>query len=391
MTMVKTKQACDATAIIGAAKRLVIKVGSSLLIRENKLDHAWLSALADDIARLSARNAEILVVSSGAVALGRGALGLTTGRRVLEESQAAAAAGQTLLVSGWRTAFEPHDLRVAQILLTPEDTEQRRRYLNARRTIETLLNLNVIPVINENDTVTTQELRYGDNDRLAARVAGMISAECLILLSDTDGLYTSPPDAAEAGGKTQAEHIPHIDTITPEIAAMAGGSGSAVGAGGMVTKIEAARIAMQAGCHMVLADGRGRAPLAALAKAARATVFTAGETPRTARKNWIAGSLTPTGSLQIDAGARAALENGKSLLPVGVAGCKGDFARGDCVVICAPDGAEVARGLVAWSAADARNIIGKSGNEIVRLLGFGGRTEIVHRDDLVLNTKGDTL
>ena len=372
---------------ISTAKILVIKIGSSLLIDETKqnigLNNAWLAGLAKDIKRAQQRGQNVVIVSSGAVALGLASLGLTRKSLTLEQSQAAAAAGQIALAHGWQTALAPLGLAAAQILLTIEDTEQRRRYLNARQTITELLNLGAVPIINENDTIATQELRYGDNDRLAARVAGMISAECLVLLSDVDGFYSAPPN-----GDTASEFIGEIDKIDDSLMAMAQSSGSAYGSGGMVTKLEAAKIVMRAGCHMVLADGRGVEPLAALMQGARASLFRASQTPRRARKQWIGGTLQIAGCLHIDAGAVDALGDGKSLLPIGVVAVEGQFERGDCVKIIAPDGGEIARGLAAYAHGDAAQICGQPSAQIVGLLGYKGRAEMVHRDNLII-TKGN--
>jgi len=367
-------------AEVSNAKILVVKVGSSLLIDGNQLNRTWLAALAADLAQARANGQQIIVVSSGAVALGCAALGLSRDTLTLEQSQAAAATGQIDLAHGWKEVLQPLGLPAAQILLTLEDTEQRRRYLNGRRTLQSLVDLGAIPIINENDTVATQELRYGDNDRLAARVAGMISADCLILFSDVDGLYTAAP-----GKDASAELITEIDVVDEAVMAMAGGSNSDYGSGGMVTKLEAARIAMQSGCHMVLADGRMHNPLVALSQGAASTLFKAHENPRSARQNWIGGNLKPRGSLHIDAGACAALQAGKSLLPIGVTAIDGEFERGDCVAIIGPDGVDMARGLTAYASASADRIIGRQSSEIVSLLGYNGRSEMIHRDDLVMS------
>jgi len=368
------------SAHIQNAEIIVIKVGSSLLIKDGQLNQAWLSALAADLADARARGQKVMIVSSGAVALGSHSLGLARDELTIEQSQAAAAAGQIDLAHGWKEALAPVGCAAAQILLTLRDTEQRRRYLNARRTVQSLLDLGVIPIVNENDTVATQELRYGDNDRLAARVAGMISADCLVLLSDVDALYTAAPEA-----DPEAKPISVVDEIDDDILAMAGGSGSAFGSGGMVTKLEAARICMQAGCHMVLADGRVQRPLQALQAGAQATLFRAHEGPRTARQNWISGSLEPKGSLHIDAGAQAALLDGNSLLPVGVSAIDGTFERGDCVSILGPDGQDLARGLSAYASQDALRIMGQPSSAIAAQLGYHGRSEMIHRDDMVIN------
>ena len=319
-------------------------------------------------------------MSSGAIALGRRHLGLE-GRLRLEESQAAAAVGQIRLAHAYKDLLEQQDITVAQILLTLGDTEQRRRYLNARGTLNTLLSLGAVPVINENDTVATAEIRYGDNDRLAARVAQMAAADCLVLLSDIDGLYTANPHA-----NRHAEFVASVLEITPQIEAMAGGSSSAVGSGGMQTKIAAAKIAMAAGCHLCIAKGAHQRPLKRIEDGARCTWFVPSSTPLATRKQWIAGTLKPAGAIAVDAGAVRALMGGKSLLPAGVTGAVGHFERGDTVSIVAPDGSEVARGICAYSDADAARIIGRRSADIEKVLGFRGRDEMVHRDDLVLLT-----
>lgn len=363
------------------ARRVVVKIGSALLVEEESgaLRRAWLDALIEDVVRLRRRGQEVLIVSSGAVALGRRRLGLLAGPLRLEESQAAAAVGQIALAHAYQEALAAHGIAVAQILLTLGDTEERRRYLNARSTLATLLRLGAVPVINENDTVATTEIRYGDNDRLAARVAQLASADCLILLSDIDGLYTADPRF-----DPNARFLPEVSEITPEIAAMAGASGSEVGSGGMVTKLAAARIALGAGCAMAIASGLEPHCLRAIEEGARCTWFRPQATPWAARKQWIAGSLQPRGALTVDAGAAAALRQGKSLLPAGVVAVEGCFERGDAVVIRDGQGREIGRGLCAYSAADARRIRGHRSGEIARLLGWRGRAEMVHRDDLVL-------
>jgi glutamate 5-kinase len=362
-------------------RRLVVKVGSSLLVDSEggRLHEAWLSSLADDLASLHRSQRDVLVVSSGAIALGRAVLKLTAGPLKLEDSQAAAAVGQIALARTWSEVLGHHDITAGQVLVTLQDTEERRRYLNARSTIEKLLEWRAVPVINENDTVATNEIRYGDNDRLAARVATMASADLLVLLSDVDGLYDAPP-----AGNTKAKLVPLVECITPDIEAMAGAAGSELSRGGMQTKIEAAKIATQGGTHMVIASGRVAHPLRAIAEGARCTWFVTPANPITARKKWIAGSLEPKGVLTIDAGAVAALRSGKSLLPAGVIQVDGSFARGDAVIIRGPDGAEVGRGLVAYDAQDAAKIKGRPSADILSILGFGGRTAIVHRDDLVV-------
>ena len=364
-----------------SARRVVVKVGSALLVdaATGRLNRDWLAALADDLAGLRLQGKEPVVVSSGAIALGRGPLQLGAGRLRLEESQAAAAVGQIRLAHAWTEVLEEQGLKVAQVLLTLGDTEQRRRYLNARGTLFTLLRLGAVPVINENDTVATAEIRYGDNDRLAARVAQMVSADCLVLLSDVDGLYSADP-ARDA----DASFVPEVTRVTAEIEAMARGASSAVGSGGMATKLAAAKISLAAGCHMCVASGRETHPLRRIAEGARCTWFIAEASPLTVRKQWIAGSLQPIGELHVDAGAVRALRDGRSLLPAGVTKVDGHFDRGDPVVVRGPDGAEIARGLSAYSRGDAERIQGRRSSELEALLGFRGRDEIIHRDDLVL-------
>jgi glutamate 5-kinase len=362
-------------------RRIVVKVGSSLLVdgATGELDRDWLAALADDIAQLAGQGREMLVVSSGAIALGRFVLGLARGALKLEEAQAAAAVGQIRLASAWSKCLEDRGLRAAQILLTLGDTEERRRYLNARATLATLLKMRAVPVINENDTVATAEIRYGDNDRLAARVAAMVGADCLVLLSDVDGLYTAPP-----ASDPDAEFLAVVPAITPAIEAMAGSAGSELSRGGMKTKIEAAKIATAAGAAMAIADGRRKNPLAAIAAEARCTWFLPQATPASARKAWIAGHLEPRGAIRVDSGAVTALRSGKSLLPAGVTGVEGAFSRGDTVVILAGDGTEIGRGLVAFDLEDAKKIVGRRSGDIEALLGYRGRSAMIHRDDMVL-------
>jgi len=363
-------------------RRIVIKVGSSLLVDSaaGGVRGDWLRALCDDIAWLHGGKRDILVVSSGAIALGRSVLKLPRGALALEDSQAAAAVGQIALARIWAEMLGAHGITAGQILVTLGDTEERRRYLNARETIDKLLEWKSVPVINENDTVATTEIRYGDNDRLAARVATMMSADLLVLLSDIDGLYDAPP-----GGGIAANLVPLVERITPEIEAMAGASGSELSRGGMVTKIEAGKIATHAGTHMVIASGKTLNPLRAIADGGRCTWFLTPANPVTARKKWIAGALEPKGTLHIDAGAVAALRRGASLLPAGVKRFGGSFHRGDAVTIRDLDGVEIGRGLVAYDAEDAAKIIGRSSADILTILGFSGRTEMVHRDDLVLS------
>ena len=361
-------------------RRIVVKVGSSLLVDASagRLHHDWLEALAEDIATLH-KGRDILVVSSGAIALGRSVLKLPRGMLRLEDSQAAAAVGQIALARVWAEVLGRHGITAGQVLVTLGDTEERRRYLNARSTIAKLLDWRSIPVINENDTVATNEIRYGDNDRLAARVATMASADLLVLLSDVDGLYDAPP-----GEKRDAKLIPLVPRITAEIENMAGASGSDPSRGGMQTKIEAAKIATTAGTHMVIASGRITHPLKAISDGAPCTWFLTPANPVTARKKWIAGSLEPKGTLTLDAGAVKALRAGKSLLPAGITRVDGSFERGDAVLIRGPDGGEIGRGLVAYDAAEADKIRGKSSAAIAEILGFDGRAEMIHRDDMVL-------
>jgi glutamate 5-kinase len=363
--------------------RITVKIGSSLLVdaARGEVRRGWLDGLADDLVALIEGGADVLVVSSGAIALGRTVLGLPRGALRLEESQAAAAAGQIALARVWAETLAARGQTAGQVLVTLGDTEERRRYLNARATINKLLELHAVPVINENDTVATNEIRYGDNDRLAARVATMAGADCLVLLSDIDGLYTAPPadDAA-------AELVPEVAHITPAIEAMAGAAGSELSRGGMRTKIEAARIATAGGTHMVIASGKVARPLSALAAGARCTWFLpqAAAGPIAARKKWIVGALEPRGTLHLDAGAARALGRGSSLLPAGVTAISGTFARGDAVVLRGPDGREIGRGLVAYDAEDAERIAGLRSDRIAGILGYRGRNEMVHRDDLVL-------
>jgi glutamate 5-kinase len=362
-------------------KRLVVKIGSALLVEESRgeIRRAWLDALADDVAALRKHGTEVLLVSSGAIAVGRHHLGLTRRNLKLEEKQAAAATGQIRLAHAYQETLARHGITVAQILLSLADTEERRRHLNARSTLTTLLRLGTVPVVNENDTVATSEIRVGDNDRLGARVAAMIGADALVLLSDIDGLYTADPKKDSA-----ATFVPLVEEITPEIEAMAGKAPLGYSSGGMVTKLAAARIAVDAGCRMAIADGRRLNPLAAIEEGRRCTWFNAAIEPRSARKLWIAGSLKTVGSFCLDAGALAALKNGKSLLPAGVTAVEGQFERGDTVALKGPDGCEVARGLSAYGAPDARLIIGHKSREIGRILGYSGREELIHRDDLVM-------
>jgi glutamate 5-kinase len=366
------------------AKRVVVKIGSSLLVdgATGTLKSAWLNSLADDIAKLRADARDVIVVSSGAIALGRNVLKLPNGALKLEDSQAAAAVGQIDLAHAYEETFRARGLVAAQVLLTLGDTEERKRYLNARSTITRLLKLGAVPVVNENDTVATSEIRYGDNDRLAARVASMMSADCLVLLSDVDGFYTAPP-----GSRSDAKKIDEVRDVTPEIEAMAGDVGSELSKGGMVTKIEAAKIALSGGTHMAIASGKVMHPLAALASPGIGSWFIARSDPMTARKKWIAGTLVPKGALFVDKGAADALGSGKRLLPAGVTRLEGSFERGDAVVIKNGEGAELGRGLVAYDDGEAKRLLGRKSSEIEAILGYGGDPELIHRDDMVLNRK----
>ncbi len=368
--------------MLTSSKRLVVKIGSSILVdeKQGEIRGDWLKALAHDVARLHRKGCEIVLVSSGAIRLGRAQLKLASGALKLEESQAAAATGQIRLAHAYQEALATHGITVAQVLLTLDDSEERRRYLNARQTMATLVGLKAIPVINENDTVATDEIRFGDNDRLGARVAEMISADTLVLLSDIDGLYTGDPRSDKS-----AKHIPEIREITPEIEAMAGAAASELSNGGMVTKLMAGRIAMGAGCRMAISDGRPVGALGALIDGkAKCSWFLPEGSPLSARKKWIAGSLKSAGALVVDDGAVRALAQGKSLLPAGVTGIDGEFKRGDVVEVKDKGGRVLARGLVAYAAEDARRIAGHKSREIEKLLGFRGRDEMVHRDDLVV-------
>lgn len=362
-------------------KRLVIKIGSALLVDHatGTLRAAWLASLAADISALRREGADVIVVSSGAIALGRHVLKLPAGPLKLEESQAAASVGQIELARAWDEALQAHGHVTGQLLVTLDDTEERRRYLNVRATIATLLRMKAVPIINENDTVATAEIKYGDNDRLAARVATMAGADCLVLLSDIDGLYDAPP-----AQNPNAKHIPLVAVITPEIEKMAGTAGTAFSSGGMTTKIAAAKIAVAGGTVMVIASGHAHNPLAAIDMGARATWFAAEGTPITARKKWISGHLKPRGVLILDAGAVRALQSGKSLLPAGVAKITGRFGRGDAVSLKDGDGTEIARGLVSYDVDEAQRIIGRQTSEIQVILGYPGRSAMVHRDDMVL-------
>jgi glutamate 5-kinase len=369
-------------ATLSDAKRLVVKIGSALLVdRDTGLRSDWLKSLAEDVARIRARGTDVILVSSGSIALGRGVLGLPATELALEQSQAAAAVGQIRLARAYEEALEPHGIKTAQILVTLEDSEDRRRYLNSRATLETLLSLGVTPIVNENDTIATDEIRYGDNDRLAAQVAVTIGADQLILLSDVDGLYTGNP-AQDAG----AAHIPTVDAITPDIVQMAGDAGSGLSKGGMKTKVMAARVATEAGCAMAITLGSPHNPLQNLENGGRCTWFTAQITPQAARKRWIA-TMIPRGQITVDAGAITALQSGKSLLPAGVTATAGDFARGDPVAILAPGGHTLAIGLTRYTSAEAALIKGLRSADIETALGYKGRAALIHRDDMVLQER----
>lgn len=360
------------------ANRVVIKIGSALItnINHGTINSDWLQTVAADISDMCNAGKEVVIVSSGAIALGRNTI---SQQSKLEEKQAAAACGQIELVSEYQKCFAEYNKSVAQLLLSLEDSENRRRYLNARNTIDTLLAHGVIPIINENDTVATEEIRFGDNDRLAARVAQMISADMLILLSDIDGFYTVDPNK-----DSKAQHIPEITEITEDIERMAGGSSSCVGSGGMITKLASATIAMQSGCHMVITKGENLNPIKALNNNNKATWFIAQETPQSARKHWISAMMHPEGVLVIDDGAENALSKGNSLLPVGVVSVKGEFSRGDLVTIENNAGLLIGRGLSAYNALDANKILGRQSHEIEEIVGYAGRDVLVHRDDLIL-------
>ena len=369
------------TRYLDEAKTVVIKVGSAILVNHDQscVNAEWLAHLAKDIAALQAKGTRVVVVSSGAIALGQRQLNAKAGRLKLEEKQAAAAIGQVHLAREWTQALGQHDLNTAQILLSPDDTEQRRRHLNARATLTTLMDNAVIPVVNENDTVATLEIRYGDNDRLAARVAQMVSADVLILLSDIDGLYTQDPRSHQEAG-----HIDEVDHIDDDLRAMAGPANKDFASGGMVTKIEAARIATQAGCHMVICNGVIPSPINAMINGARTTWFTARENPPQARKMWIAAGLNTVGTLILDDGAIRALQSGKSLLAAGITRVDGHFDRGDLVAVAFKDGTVAGRGIVNYNAADAEKIAGCNSREIQHILGYDGRDEVIHADDLVM-------
>jgi glutamate 5-kinase len=361
-------------------RRIVVKVGSSLLVNDSgEVDRQWLATLAHDINVLRNAGHELLIVSSGAIAIGSSILGINKRRARLEDLQAAAASGQVQLVHAYQELLGAHGIGAAQVLLTPEDTENRRRFLNARGTLGRLLERGVVPVVNENDTVATDEIRYGDNDRLAARVAQLVMADALVLLSDVDGFYTADP-----GKDANAKHIAEVTRITSEMQSMAGETRSDIGSGGMATKVQAARIATHAGCSTIIASGQIEHPLQALVDGARCTIFRAVGTPAAARKQWLAGALEVRGEIGVDDGAVAALRNGKSLLPVGVVSVSGNFRRGDVVSISGPDGQEVGRGLAEYANDETGRIAGCQSEAIEEKLGYRGRSVVIHRDELVL-------
>ena len=370
--------------LIKSTRLVVIKIGSALIVdpATGKARADWMRGLAADVASLRAAGTQVVLISSGSIALGRQHLSLPAGAIKLPEKQAAAAIGQVELAQLWSNALQAHDMRTAQILLAPEDTETRRRHINARTTIQTLLELGFVPVANENDTVTTYEIRFGDNDRLAARVAGMISADLLILLSDVDGLYTKNPHQSE-----DAEHIPEITQIDEDIMALGGGANAEFASGGMATKLAAARIATEAGADMVICKGSASRPVTALLDGARYSLFHRRTSPKKARKNWIAGALDPKGQIVVDKGAQSALLKGKSLLPVGILRLSGQFDRGDLVQIINAEGIELGHGLAGYATAEAEKIKGQKSQVIETLLGYEGRAELIHADDLVL--RGD--
>jgi glutamate 5-kinase len=374
------------TSRLAAAKRIVVKIGSALLVddKSGRIRRDWLDSLADDVADCRKAGQQIVIVSSGAIATGKRLLGLAGRPLRLEEQQAAAAAGQIRLAHAYQETLARHGISVAQVLVTPADTEERRRHLNARATLLTLLELGAVPVINENDTVATDEIRFGDNDRLGARVAQMVSADTLILFSDIDGLYTANPKTDPA-----ARHLAEVKAITREIEDMAAAPISADSRGGMITKIEAARIAFGAGCRMAIADGRLANPLGALRDGARCTWFLPQGEPRSARKRWIASAILSGGALTVDDGAAKALRAGRSLLPAGVVAVAGRFARGDVVRVEDRGGRELARGLSAYASTDAARIAGRKSGEIEAILGYRGRDELIHRDDLVVHERGE--
>lgn len=367
-------------AALTDAKRLVVKIGSALLVdgATGRLRQNWLTSLAADVATLRARGTDVIIVSSGSIALGRGILGLAATSLPLEQSQAAAAVGQIRLARAYEEALSPYKIIAGQVLVTLEDSQDRRRYLNSRATMETMLGLGVTPIVNENDTIATDEIRYGDNDRLAAQVAVTVGADQLVLLSDVDGLYTANPQI-----ESDAQHIDFVQKLTPEIEGMAGEAASGLSKGGMITKIMAAKIATEAGCAMAIALGTGLNPLGALESGAPATWFAAQTDPQVARKRWIS-AMKPRGTIAVDEGAVAALARGNSLLPAGVTQVAGSFGRGDLVSIVDPKGIQLGKGLSRYTSVEARQIMGRQSRDIAKVLGYEGRAALVHRDDMVL-------
>lgn len=363
---------------IAQGTRIVVKIGSALLVDAAGLRSDWLTGVAQDVADLKARGADVILVSSGSIALGRRVLDLPAGALPLEQSQAAAAVGQIRLARAYEEALEPHGVKTAQVLVTLEDTDDRRRYLNSRATLSTLLSLGVVPIVNENDTVATDEIRFGDNDRLAAQIAVTVGADQLILLSDVDGLYTANPKQDPTATRFET-----VEKITPEIEAMAGDPISGLSKGGMKTKVMAAKTAVAGGCAMAIMEGSVARPLTALAQGANCTWFLADGDPQAARKRWI-GAMKPRGDLYLDAGAVAALRDGKSLLPAGVTKIVGRFGRGEPVTISGPNGEALGKGLVRYTSDEARKIAGHKSGEIEVILGYAGRAALIHRDDMVV-------
>lgn len=366
------------TPTLAQAKRLVIKIGSALLVDQDGLRQDWLVALAQDVAEARARGADVILVSSGSIALGRRVLGLPLGPLPLEQSQAAAAVGQIRLARAYEEVLAPHGVKTAQVLVTLEDTDNRRRYLNSRATLATLLSMGVVPIVNENDTVATDEIRFGDNDRLAAQIAVTVGADQLVLLSDVDGLYTANPKEDPS-----ATRLAVIEKITPEIEAMAGDPISGLSKGGMKTKVLAAKTAVAGGCAMAIMEGSVLRPLSALQAGANCSWFLADGDPQAARKRWI-GAMKPRGEIMLDAGAVTALRAGKSLLPAGIVKVSGQFGRGEPVTILSPEGDALGKGLVRYTSGEARQIAGHKTSEIEEILGYTGRAALIHRDDMVL-------
>ena len=359
-------------------KRIVIKIGSSLLFHEdsNKLNEKWLSSLAEDIQYLNENHKE---VTSGAIALGAKDLDLDSDEMKLDINQAISSVGQIHLMSSYKNAFEKNEIKIAQILLTLDDTEQRRRSINARRTIDTLLKMGIMPIVNENDTIATSEIKYGDNDRLASRVAQVTSSDCLILLSNINGLYSSDPK-----NNDKIKLISEITEINEEIENMVGDSVSELGKGGMKTKISAAKTAMAAGCHMAITNGTINNPIKALFKKRPCTWFRPARTPLASRKQWIVGTMKPIGTIVIDEGALIALKKGSSLLPAGIIRVSGDFSRGDVVTVLSEENEKIGLGLAGYSSNDTNKIMGHKSNEIAKILNYSFREEFIHKDDLVL-------